>query len=80
MELAEVAAKNGDLDTAYECYALVSAKGPSSPRYAEARQAMLEVRAEQVTRPPLDTAAALDLADQYRLTLQDLGRPRKPPA
>ena len=31
MELAEVAAKNGDLDTAYECYALVSAKGPSSP-------------------------------------------------
>ena len=74
MELAEVAAKNGDLDTAYECYALVSAKGPSSPRYAAARQAMLEVRAEQVTGQfPLDTAAALDLADQYRLTLQDLG-------
>ena len=74
MELAEVAAKNGDLDTAYECYALVSAKGPSSPRYAAARQAMLEVRAEQVTGQfPLDTAAAQDLADQYRLTLQDLG-------
>ena len=29
MELAEVAAKNGDLDTAYECYALVSANGPT---------------------------------------------------
>ncbi len=74
MELAEVAAKNGDLDTAYECYALVSAKGVGSPRYAEARQAMLEVRTEQVTGQfPLDTAAALDLADQYRSTLEDLG-------
>jgi len=73
MELAQVAAKNGDLETAYECYALVSAKGRSSPRYAEARQAMLSVLTEQVTGQfPLDTVAALDLSDQYRLTLQDL--------
>ena len=74
MELAEVAAKNGDLDTAYECYALVSAKGPDSPRHAEARQAMLQVKTEQITsRFPLDTAAALALSDQYNRTLDDLG-------
>lgn len=74
MELAEVAAKNGDLETAYECYSTVAAKGMAAPRYDAARQAMLQVRAEQVTGSyPLDTAAALDLADQYRLTLQDLG-------
>ena len=74
MELAGVAAKNGDLDTAYECYALVSAQGVGSPRYAEARQAMLRVLTDQVTGQfPLDTAAALDLSDQYRTTLQDLG-------
>ena len=66
MELAEVAAKNKDLETAYDCYALVSSKGQSSHRYAEARQAMLGVRATQVTETfPLDTAAALDLSDQY---------------
>ena len=74
MELAGVAAKNGDLETAYECYALVSAQGVGSPRYAEARQAMLRVLTDQVTGQfPLDTAAALDLSDQYRTTLQDLG-------
>ena len=28
MDLAGVAAKNNDLETAYECYALVAAKGP----------------------------------------------------
>jgi len=74
MELAGVAAKNGDLETAYECYALVSAQGVGSPRYADARQAMLGVLTDQVTGQfPLDTAAALDLSDQYRTTLQDLG-------
>ena len=74
MELAKVAAKNGDLETAYECYALISSKGKNTPRYAEARQAMLGVMTEQVTGQfPLDTAAAVDLADQYRFTLQDLG-------
>lgn len=74
MELAEVAAKNGDLDTAYECYAIVASRGPNSPRHAEARQAMLRVRADQVTGTfPLDTAAAQELADQYRIALQDLG-------
>ena len=74
MELAGVAAKNGDLETAYECYALVSAQGVGSPRYAEARQAMLRVLTDQVTGQfPLDTAAALDLSSQYRTTLQDLG-------
>ena len=78
MELAEVAAKNKDLETAYDCYALVSSKGQSSPRYAEARQAMLGVRATQVTETfPLDTAAALDLSDQYRITLMDLGESPK---
>ena len=74
MELAGVAAKNGDLETAYECYALVSAQGVGSPRYAEARQAMLRVLTDQVTGQfPLDTVAALDLSSQYRTTLQDLG-------
>ena len=74
MELAEVAAKNGDLETAYECYAIVASRGATSPRHGEARQAMLEVHAEQVTQTfPLDTAAALDLAGQYRIALQDLG-------
>ena len=74
MELAGVAAKNGDLDTAYECYALVSAQGVRSPRYADARQAMLRILTDQVTGQfPLDTIAALDLSDQYRTTLQDLG-------
>ena len=78
MELAQVAAKNGDLETAYECYALVSAQGKQAPRYAQARQAMLGVLTEQVTGQfPLDTAAALDLADQYRTTLQDLGETPK---
>lgn len=74
MELAEVAAKNQDLETAYECYAIVSSKGPNSTRYAEARQAMLKVRTEQVVRQfPIDTAAAQDLSSQYELTLRDLG-------
>ena len=74
MDLAKVAAKNGDLETAYECYALISSKGENTPRYAEARQAMLSVMTEQVTGQfPLDTAAAVDLEDQYRTTLQDLG-------
>ncbi|MDG1380936.1 MAG: tetratricopeptide repeat protein, partial [Flavobacteriales bacterium] len=78
MELAEVAAKNKDLETAYDCYALVSSKGQSSPRYAEARQAMLGVRTTQVTETfPLDTATALDLSDQYRITLMDLGESPK---
>ena len=74
MELAGVAAKNGDLETAYECYALVSSQGVKSPRYGDARQAMLRVLTDQVTGQfPLDTAAALDLSNQYRTTLQDLG-------
>lgn len=74
MELAGVAAKNGDLETAYECYASVAAKGPGGNRYDEARQAMLGVRSEQVTGAlPLDTAAALELSEQYRRTLEDLG-------
>jgi tetratricopeptide (TPR) repeat protein len=74
MELAEVAAKNKDLETAYDCYALVSSKGPNAPRYAAARQAMLGVRTTQVTQAyPLDTAAAMDLSDQYRTALLDLG-------
>ena len=47
MELAKVAAKNGDLETAYECYALISSKSKNTPRYAEARQAMLGVMTEQ---------------------------------
>ncbi len=74
MELAEVAAKNGDLETAYECYANVAAKGAGSTRYDDAKQAMLAVRTEQVTGSfPLDTAAAEALSDQYRVTLLDLG-------
>lgn len=74
MELAEVAAKNGDLETAYECYATVAAKGPSGTQYDKARQAMLQVRKEQVTGTfPLDTAAALSLSNDYRLALEDLG-------
>ena len=74
MDLAEVAAKNGDLETAYECYSLVAAKGPASARYDAARQAMLKVRTEQVTQSfPLDTAAAEVLATQYSSALQDLG-------
>ena len=74
MELAEVAAKNGDLETAYECYANVAAKGAGSTRYDDAKQAMLAVRTEQVTGSfPLDTAAAQTLSDQYRVTLLDLG-------
>ena len=74
MDLAQVASKNGDLETAYECYALVAAKGPAATRYDAARQAMLKVRTEQVTGSfPLDTAAAEELSTQYRTTLQDLG-------
>lgn len=74
MELAEVAAKNGDLETAYECYAAVAARGAAGSRYDEARQSMLMVRKEQVTGTlPLDTAAAQALSEQYRTTLQDLG-------
>lgn len=74
MDLAEVARKNGDLETAYECYAHVAAKGPGATRHDAARQAMLGVRTEQVTSTlPLDTAAALDLSDQYRAALRDLG-------
>ena len=74
MELAEVAAKNNDLQTAYECYAIISSQGKQNPRYAEARQAMLGVKSEQVTGQfPLDTAAATDLSNQYRTTLQELG-------
>jgi tetratricopeptide (TPR) repeat protein len=74
MELAEVAAKNGDLETAYECYAAVAAKGPNGTRHDDARQAMLKVRAEQVTGTfPLDSAAARTLSEQYRTTLRDLG-------
>ena len=62
MDLAQVASKNGDLETAYECYALVAAKGPAATRYDAARQAMLKVRTEQVTGSfPLDTAAAEEL-------------------
>ena len=39
---------------------------------------MLGVRATQVTETfPLDTAAALDLSDQYRITLMDLGESPK---
>ena len=74
MDLAQVASKNGDLETAYECYALVAAKGPAATRYDAARQAMLKVRTEQVTGSfPLDTAAAEELSTQYRTTLRDLG-------
>ncbi len=74
MELAEVAAKNGDLETAYECYAIVAAKGAAASRYDAARQAMLAVRTEQITTHfPLDTAAAIALSDQYRNALRDLG-------
>ena len=74
MELAEVAAKNKDLETAYECYAAVAAKGPNGTRHDDARQAMLKVRAEQVTGTfPLDSAAARTLSEQYRTTLRDLG-------
>jgi len=74
MDLAGVAAKNNDLETAYECYALVAAKGPNSARYDAARQAMLKVKTEQVTGTyPLDSLAAETLSNQYKATLQDLG-------
>ena len=74
MELGNTAQANGDVDTALECYRYVAAKGPDNPYYFTARNEVLQVRFDALTAEvPADLDAMAQLADEYAVSLRDLG-------
>ena len=74
IELAQTAAKNGDMETAAACYRYVAAKGPNNPYFFTARTQALHVLLEPLLNAvPPAIQAITELAEDYRSTLRDLG-------
>ena len=78
MRVAAIARSNADYDVAHECYAAVASKGADNPSYYEARVGDLEVQFARFNRNfYVKNASLYQLLDDYRSTLEELGKNEK---
>lgn len=74
VELAQTATRNEDYETAAQCYAYIASKGPGNPYFFTARTQALAMRLQPLLKStPVDRKAIAELAQDYEMTLNDLG-------
>ncbi|MFD2786856.1 tetratricopeptide repeat protein [Hymenobacter rubripertinctus] len=75
LEVAEIARRNKDYESAISGYQYVAREYPNRPYYALARQRLVQTREEQVRATyPVDMAQLRSLLREYEQVLTDLGR------
>lgn len=74
MQLARMARSKKQWSTARDCYRYVVKKGSSGSNYMQARMELLEVMNRMVTEGDPSKEELLDLEEQYRTAIEELGR------
>ena len=75
LEVAEIARRNKDYESAIAGYQYVTREYPNQPYYALARQRLVQTREDQVRNTyPVDKAQLRSLLQEYQQVLTDLGR------
>lgn len=76
IQIAQMATKNGDYDTAVEAYQYVASKGSSSPYFVTAKTEALQTRLAQLNSGLVQAQRSEmeELASAYESTLNELGR------